>query len=154
MGRGAITVAAVQTLPEHTTPMRSVLVLVAYTVAALSLAVQGGTIGPLVRWLSPAVDSAAAAERTAEERDRIMALLRTSAESVPAQPAPSGTPGPDDYAQARRRRLAVIDAQRAALLDERDTGTFDADVLEGVLANLDAAQIAIELRGTADDAEE
>ncbi|MGI3783625.1 MAG: cation:proton antiporter, partial [Janthinobacterium lividum] len=46
--RGAVTVAAAQTLPDDT-PQRSVLVLVAFTVAALSLLVQGGTIGPLLR---------------------------------------------------------------------------------------------------------
>jgi CPA1 family monovalent cation:H+ antiporter len=41
----------------------------------------------------------------------------------------------------------VLAAQRSALLDARDNGTFDADVLESELANLDASQIAIEMRG-------
>jgi monovalent cation/hydrogen antiporter len=47
---------------------------------------------------------------------------------------------------ARDYRLAVLAAQRPALLDARDNGTFDADVLQDALANLDADQIAIELR--------
>ncbi len=49
---------------------------------------------------------------------------------------------------AKQYRLAVLQAQRSALLDARDNGTFDADVLTNALANLDADQIAIELRGT------
>jgi hypothetical protein len=43
--RGAVTVAAAQTLPE-TTPQRSVLVLVAFLVAATSLLVQGADCCP------------------------------------------------------------------------------------------------------------
>jgi CPA1 family monovalent cation:H+ antiporter len=46
--RGAVTVAAAQTLPADT-PQRSVLVLIAFAVATLSLLIQGGTIGPLLR---------------------------------------------------------------------------------------------------------
>ncbi|MFC4241745.1 cation:proton antiporter [Gryllotalpicola reticulitermitis] len=146
--RGAVTVAAAQTLPAGT-PQRSVLVLIAYTVAAVSLVVQGGTIGPLVRRLAPKVDSTAVAEQTAAEQDRMIALMRTSADSVPAlPPAPDGPPTRERLLAVRQRRLQVFEAQRAALLDARDTGTFDADVLESLLANLDAAQIAIELRGT------
>jgi len=149
--RGAVTVAAAQTLPDDT-PMRSVLVLVAYTVAALSLLVQGGTIGPLVRRLAPQVDSVALAQLAATEQDRMIALMRTTADSVPAlPPAPDGPPTRERLLAVRKRRLAVFDAQRAALLDARDTGTFVADVLENLLANLDAAQIAIELRGTIED---
>ncbi|GMA24224.1 hypothetical protein GCM10025864_19830 [Luteimicrobium album] len=41
----------------------------------------------------------------------------------------------------------MIAAQRAALLDARDNGTFDADLLEDALSNLDADEIAIDLRG-------
>jgi hypothetical protein len=48
---------------------------------------------------------------------------------------------------AKGHRLKVIAAQRSALLDARDNGTFDADVLANALVNLDASQIAIEMRG-------
>jgi CPA1 family monovalent cation:H+ antiporter len=34
------------------------------------------------------------------------------------------------------------------VLDARDDGSFDAEVLESVLQNLDAEQIALELRGS------
>ena len=144
--RGAVTVAAAQTLPDAT-PQRSVLVLVAFAVAALSLLVQGGTIGPLLRLVAPQVDRASVDAAHDAEHTRIVELLRTSADTVPAPPAPVGDPTPEGFDVARGHRLAVIAAQRSALLDARDNGTFDADVLAGQLANLDASQIAIEMRG-------
>ncbi|MGI3779947.1 MAG: cation:proton antiporter [Janthinobacterium lividum] len=144
--RGAVTVAAAQSLPDHT-PQRSVLVLVAFVVAALSLVVQGGTIGPLLRRIAPEVDQGAVAEQTEAEQARIVELLRTSTESVP-EPSPA-EPTQEGFGTARRHRLRVIDVQRSALLDARDHGTFDAELLEKALANLDASQIAIELRGSA-----
>jgi len=53
----------------------------------------------------------------------------------------------ESFGIARTHRLGVLGAQRAALLDARDNGTFDADVLESALANLDASELAIDLRG-------
>ncbi|GAA4173184.1 sodium:proton antiporter [Gryllotalpicola koreensis] len=145
--RGAVTVAAAQTLPVDT-PQRSVLVLIAFTVAALSLLVQGGTVGWLLRLLAPKVDEKAVAEQAEAERNRLFEILRTSAQSVPDLPKLEGAPTAQRFEQARAHRLAVIAAQRAALLDARDTGTFDADVLENALLNLDASEIAMELRGS------
>lgn len=123
------------------------LVLVAFAVATMSLVVQGGTIGPLLRVLRLGADPAAAA-RTAEEQSRILELLRTSAESVAEPPHPEGEPTPEHFLVAKGHRLTVIAAQRSALLDARDNGTFDADVLASALANLDASQIALEMRST------
>jgi NhaP-type Na+/H+ or K+/H+ antiporter len=144
--RGAVTVAAAQTLPDDT-PQRSVLVLVAFAVAAISLLVQGGTIGPLLRLLTPKVDQAAVDEKTQAERDSVYALLKASIDAVPEiqQPADRTT---EAFSAAKSHQLALIEAQRSALLDARDNGTFDSDVLENALANLDASQIAIEMRGT------
>jgi monovalent cation/hydrogen antiporter len=144
--RGAVTVAAAQTLRDGT-PQRSVLVLIAFAVAAMSLVLQGGTIGPLLRLLMPKPDATAQAaidEHTTAEGDRLMELLRTSTGTVP-EPAADRTP--EGFLAAKQYRLAVIAAQRAALLDARDFGTFDADVLATALANLDATEIAIDLRG-------
>ena len=143
--RGAVTVAAAQTLPEDT-PQRSVLVLIAYAVAAMSLLVQGGTIGPLLRALKPKADPAEVDEVNAE-RDRIFQLMRTSGETVAEPPPPEGDPTLEQFDVSKRHRLGVLAAQRDALLDARDNGTFDADVLANALANLDATQIAIEMRG-------
>ena len=41
----------------------------------------------------------------------------------------------------------MLAEQREALLNARDNGTYDADVLADELAGLDATQIALELRG-------
>ena len=146
--RGAVTVAAAQTLSEDT-PQRSVLVLVAFAVATLSLVLQGGTIGPLLRRIAPPVDAVAAAEQTAAEQARIGDLLRESTASVPEPTTPrSAEPTQESFAVAKAHRLAVLAAQRSALLDARDHGTFDADLLARALENLDASQIAIEMRGS------
>ncbi len=86
-----------------------------------------------------------------------MELLRTSTEAVPEPPRredgdldgdPDGEPAPAAFAVAKKHRLEVLAAQRSALLDARDHGTFDAELLERALANLDASQIAIEMRGS------
>jgi monovalent cation/hydrogen antiporter len=145
--RGAVTVAAAQTLPENT-PGRSLLVLVAFAVAALSLVVQGGTVGALVRRLGSRTDPAEAERQEAAERDRITELVRASSAAVPDPPHPEGPPSPEQFEVAKAHRLQVLAAQRATLLDARDDGTFDAELLEKALANLDAAQIALEMRSS------
>ncbi|KQM82136.1 sodium:proton antiporter [Agromyces sp. Leaf222] len=143
--RGAVTVAAAQTLPEDT-PQRPVLVFIAFAVAVLSLLLQGGTIGPLVRRIAPKVDQAELDAQALEERTRLMMSLRESAEGVAEPVRTEGEPRMEAFRAERRYRLDVIAAQRAALLDARDNGTFDADVLADELANLDASQIALEMR--------
>ncbi|AYF98648.1 cation:proton antiporter [Protaetiibacter intestinalis] len=145
--RGAVTVAAAQTLPVDT-PQRSVLVLIAFAVALLSLLVQGGTVGPLVRRITPKRDEVEARAEADAEWTRLMELLRTASDTIPAPPEPArDIPSREQLEQQRTYRMAVLQAQRTALLDARDDGTFDAEVLENALANLDASQIAIELRG-------
>ena len=152
--RGAVTVAAAQTLPQHA-PHRALLVFVAFAVAVLSLVLQGATIGPLLRRISPA--GPAVSDEDATERQRLLELLRTASATVP-------TPGESRvtreelaaadpaelrawFGRERTRRLAVLAAQRSVLLDARDDGSFDAEVLASMLRNLDAEQIALELRG-------
>ncbi len=144
--RGAVTVAAAQTLPDNT-PQRSVLVLIAFAVAALSLAVQGGTVGLLMGLITPKVDQAQIEEQAGAERTQLLELMRAGAETVPKPPELEGDPRPAGFDVSKRHRLAVLEAQRSVLLDARDNGTFDADALEYALRNLDASQIAIEMRG-------
>ncbi|MWB98955.1 cation:proton antiporter [Agromyces seonyuensis] len=144
--RGAVTVAAAQTLPENT-PMRSVLVLIAFAVAVLSLVLQGGTLGWLISRLAPKVDTEAIEAQDAAELRRLMELLRQTAMELPEPEVDEQTPRHERFRATRTHRIAVIHAQRKVLLDARDTGTFDADVLAGALENLDADEIAIELRG-------
>ncbi|WP_395243360.1 cation:proton antiporter [Agromyces sp. MMS24-K17] len=146
--RGAITLAAAQTLPSDT-PGRSVLVLTAFFVAAISLLVQGGTLGWVVRIAKPALadPAAAAAERAELDRllhevaERVVARLREQGDGEPA-----GI-GAERREWARRARLEIVAAQRAALLDARDDGLYSSAALAGALDVLDADQISMELRG-------
>ncbi|WP_123380315.1 cation:proton antiporter [Pseudokineococcus lusitanus] len=134
--RGAVTVAAAQTLPTGADGPedRSLLLLVAFGVAALSLVVQGGTLGTALRWLRPAAEDPASA---AEERAAVLRLVRGVAEGVAARP--------DE--PAKQHRLRQLRASRVALLDARDLGVHDAEVLGAVLDAVDAEQVALELRG-------
>ncbi|NUT54071.1 MAG: sodium:proton antiporter, partial [Saccharothrix sp.] len=132
--RGAVTVAAAQTLPPDA-PHRALLVFVAFAVATLSLLAQGGTVGPLVTRLFPVPSGADTSELDAD-RAGILSLLREVSKRTPRE---EGVP-------ERQHRLAVLTAQRDALLDARDEGAFDADALSTALRNVDATQIALELR--------
>lgn len=120
--RGAVTLAAAQTLPEDT-PQRSLLILIAFLVAAGSLIIQGGTLPRVVRWVKPAPE-----RFDPDERARLDERLAAASTAVDGD------------------RVAVLDAQRAALLDARDEGVFSAGALNAALARLDAEQIGIELR--------
>jgi monovalent cation/hydrogen antiporter len=144
--RGAVTVAAAQTLPDNT-PFRSTLVLIAYAVAILSLLVQGGTVAALLRFITPKAATTANEELLEAEEKRLAELLRESTNTIVRPPIAEGAPRNEQFEAAKAYRLDVIAVQRSALLDARDNGTFDADVLADSLATLDADQIAMEMRG-------
>jgi len=150
--RGAITLAAAQTLPNDT-PGRSVLVFIAFLVAGGSLLLQGGTLARVFSWVKPAtVDPAA----EGVERVRLMTLLDAAADEARADQAraaaaradrsdPGDTRWPAE--ESKRLRLAEIASQRAALLRARDDGTFSASSLNAALSVLDADQMRLELTG-------
>ncbi|TKR22605.1 sodium:proton antiporter [Cellulomonas hominis] len=171
--RGVVTLAAAQSLPRET-PHRALLVLVAFIVAAGTLLVQGGTLGWLVRRLGLGRDGAddrAEVDRLVGEMSTAAAALLGD----PDLRRPDGTPydpsvldkarriaerqgGEVDEdedaaedrasaaAQVRELRLAVLDAQREALLKVRDLGTASSGALTEALRVLDADQISLELR--------
>jgi CPA1 family monovalent cation:H+ antiporter len=139
--RGAVTVAAAQSLPSDT-PGRSVLVLIAFLVAAGSLLLQGGTLGLALRVVKPTASDPKAEK---EERKRLLELLHEAGQAVPQPETTERTP--EAFNQHKAARLQRIRAQRDALLDARDDGTFSADVLAGALSNLDADEISIDLKG-------
>ncbi len=152
--RGAVTVAAAQTLPQQT-PDRAFLVLVAFIVAASSLLIQGGTLSLVVGWLKPAGPDA---EAEAEERGRLLELLTIIERDIRAAHPPvvelptdtavdAALPTPASFAALKQLTIQIIEAQRTALLDARDDGTFSAEILNSALDNLDADQISIELKG-------
>jgi monovalent cation/hydrogen antiporter len=167
--RGAVTVAAAQTLPGDT-PHRSLLVLIAFAVAAGTLLVQGGTLPWLVRRLGLAEGQ----EDDDEDRLALLELLSAAAESTLDDPdlrrrdGSAYDPGvlrqlrrrnvlpeeAEDYEAARELgdqytelRLRVIDAMRESLLQARADGVYASATMEETLRILDAEQITTELRG-------
>ncbi len=169
--RGAVTLAAAQSLPSDT-PQRSLLVLVAFVVAAGTLLVQGGTLP----WLTRRLGLTARDDDDAEQLTALRTELRRAAVQRlddPGLAQPDGTPYPGVTVERARRRLAAIDAaveaddeqhaaqrtsdqrlmvmllgaQRAELLHLRDLGTYPSSTLDRALAELDAVQIGVELRG-------
>ncbi|MET4159469.1 cation:proton antiporter [Agromyces sp. PvR057] len=156
--RGAVTLAAAQTLPSDT-PERSLLVFVAFVVAAASLIVQGGTLPMLVRWVKPARFDRAAVDADREQLDdRLRDIARrVTADAAAADVARAGASpdasgdGSSAAVTARserglRLRLRVIGEQRAALSTFRDEGAFSSTALTEALQALDAVQISLELR--------
>ncbi|MEH3076435.1 MAG: cation:proton antiporter [Quadrisphaera sp.] len=131
--RGAVTVAAAQTLPEDA-PQRELLVLVAYLVAAGSLLLQGLTLRRVVL----AVGSTRP-RGEAEVAEQQAALVQLVADAGRAAVVPDGTP-------PRQARLLQLRAQRDALLDARDEGSFDAEALSRALDVVDADEISLTLR--------
>lgn len=171
--RGVVTLAAAQSLPRDT-PHRALLLLVAFVVAAGTLLVQGGTLGWVVRRLGLArdgEDDRAELDRLTAE----MMRAATDMLDRPDLCRPDGSAyAPvvleqarrisqrqkeqvdDDVladedrasvaAQVRELRLALLDAQRDALLRVRDLGTASSGALTEALKVLDADQISLELR--------
>jgi CPA1 family monovalent cation:H+ antiporter len=159
--RGVVTLAAVFLLPADT-PQRALLALAAYVVVAGSLLLQGLTLPWLVRRLRlPAPDAAEDAlqqaglvtaashaglavldelakpddppevleelrRRAAQRSDRMWEQLgRSQSELEP----PAVT--------YRRLRLQMLSAERSSLLEARDSGRYDDEVLRGALQAID-----------------
>lgn len=136
--RGAITVAAAQTLPEET-PHRALVIFIAFAVATLSLLLQGGTIGLLVKRLYSPEPTQEEADRAREEHSAIIALMEAAGAEAELSL--------DEDASAKEHQLTTLTAQRETLLDARDDGLFDADALQHALDAVDAEEIALAMRG-------
>ncbi|ODU04740.1 MAG: cation:proton antiporter [Pseudonocardia sp. SCN 72-86] len=151
--RGAVTLAAAQTLPEDA-PLRSLLVFVAFLVAAGSLLIQGGTLALFVRLVKPAgPDPEATAEEQAELTRRMRGAVREVLEQYADDPDVAAILERDSQRSQDRdpaalvgMRMEILEAQRAALVAARAEGTFAAGPLTTALENLDADQISMELR--------
>ncbi|MDR1432024.1 MAG: sodium:proton antiporter [Propionibacteriaceae bacterium] len=165
--RGAITLAAAQSLPLET-PYRSLLVLTAFVVAAGTLMLQGFTLAPLVKLLKiTGRDPHADDELMCRLRGELAAAALADLEQGVLR-RPDGTQFPAEVIAESRKlletvidpdeelseqavdlaylRLEVIESQRAELLRIRNQGTYPSELLDSKLAQLDADQIGIELR--------
>jgi NhaP-type Na+/H+ or K+/H+ antiporter len=164
--RGAVTLAAAQTLPRDT-PSRSLLVLVAFLVAAGTLLIQGGTLAWLARRLGMSGEGGDGPPRA--ELDRLNVELHAAAASAIGDPAlrradgstfDSGMrervlkrwtePRDDDLSVAAREalelRLIALRAMRVRLVDVRGDGAFSSVALRHALDELDAEELSIQLR--------
>lgn len=170
--RGVVTIAAAQSLPL-TTPYRAELVLIAFTVAIVTLLLQGGTL-PLVIRLSRVGGTDEDAARTelanlvaeisstgvaalddpelrtdgnrpfdAEVVDRVRAGSLIRVESA-AEQTDAGVGPHEQYRQLRRR---VLDAERDALLDARAAGSYSSEVLAKAQRMLDLEESRLDGAG-------
>ena len=174
--RGVVTLAAAQSLPESI-PYRSQLVLIAFTVAVVTLLVQGSTLPWIIklsgirgtdrvadrRELAELLDEMGAAglavlenpdftlpegrEIDPEVIERVRHDTLLSAESA-WERARYGS-GDESLAksphqQYRSLRQEVLQAERAALLDARSTGSYPSRVLSRAQAMLDLEETRLE----------
>jgi monovalent cation/hydrogen antiporter len=162
--RGVVTLAAAFALPRET-PARDALVLAALTVVAGTLLLQGTTLPWLTRRLDlPGPDAAEDAlqeaallssatraglarleELRSEEDDpsvldRLEQRVRSRADSAWERLGRGSTSGETPSETYRRLRLEMLAAERQMVLDARDSGTADDEVLRDVLGMLDVEE--------------
>ncbi|MGM7669713.1 hypothetical protein [Microbacterium sp. A93] len=163
--RGVITLAAAQSLPAGI-PYRSELILIAFSVAILTLVLQGGTLPMLIRVLGikgtdqelQRREIARLAEEIVAAREVFLdrqALLRENgrpfAEEVVAQSRERGLAAtevlaamvsdvdPDSPAQQfRELHRQLVDVEQAVLLDARSGGTYSSHTLQRAQLVIDA----------------
>ncbi|MFC9353505.1 Na+/H+ antiporter [Arthrobacter sp. NPDC057013] len=162
--RGVVTLAAALTLPEEL-EHRTVLILAAFVVVAGTLALQGFTLPALVRLLrvqgpDPGEDALSQASltqqataagverlyelRTDDDPPEVVAMLKRRTlerglaawERLGRPTAEAATPS-QRYAQLR---LAMLEAERAKVLELRSGGNYAHEVLSSVLERLDVEE--------------
>jgi Na+/H+ antiporter len=157
--RGVVTLAAAFVIPEET-EYREVLLLVAFTVVAGTLFIQGMTLPVLARRLKvpgpdPAEDALARAtllqqaskaamkeleNQEYDDRHGVIELITQRLEqrnfaAWERLATVEGVESPSD--QYNRVRQAMIQAERERVLEIRDAGSVPSEVVEDVLAMLD-----------------
>ncbi len=157
--RGVVTLAAAFVIPEDT-EYREVLLLIAFTVVAGTLFIQGVTLPVLARLLKvpgpdPAEDALARAtllqqaskaalkeleKQEYEDRHGVVDLITQRLElrnfaAWERLATVEGQESPSD--QYNRIRQAMIQAERERVLEIRDAGSVPSEVVEDVLAMLD-----------------
>lgn len=165
--RGVVTLAAAYLIPR-TAPHHEVLLLIAFTVVAGTLFVQGLTLPWVARWLrvpppDPVDDALARATLLQQaskagfealdhlEYDDPHGVVDTVRQRVDLRNFAAwerlgtnvGEESPSElYSRVRR---AMIDAERARVLEIRRSGTVSSDVVADVLARLDVEESMLEV---------
>ncbi|MFT3886799.1 MAG: cation:proton antiporter [Arachnia sp.] len=170
--RGVVTLAAAQSIPE-TVPFRSELILIAFIVAVLTLVGQGGTLPWLIKRLGVRGDDkdekrqeyarlvgelrAAAVDMfespTLHRPDgqpfdrKVVDLVRATSLAADTGSDPDGgwAAVPVKLQQRIELQRLLIDAEQAALLDARSTGTYSSKTIERAqhFLDLQAARIDV-----------
>lgn len=161
--RGAITLAAAQTLPEDT-PYRAELILMAFVVAVATLLLQGSTLPIVIRWVKIPGDDP---DRLRTQYDELLDELVSAAEDVLAD---SDTPDtaarvradglvgrrdarmraqldPDNDSRREEYlalRLKTLAAEREALLAARSYGAYSSSTLLAAQRMLDVEEARLE----------
>lgn len=173
--RGVVTLAAAQSLPTGI-PYRPQLILIAFTVAFVSLVVQGGTLPWLIRLLglqgadagedrrllaqllddlseaglAVLDDPESAAGTSAPVDPEVVERVRQSsylrAESAWERTLTHATPDQRPHQIYRTLRLAVVDAERTRLLLERARGSYPSRVLAEAQSLLDLEETRLRTR--------
>ncbi|MDY0912565.1 sodium:proton antiporter [Rathayibacter festucae] len=171
--RGVVTLAAAQSLPEET-PYRSQLILIAFTVAVVTLLLQGATLPALIR-----VTGIQGSDGDADRRELATLLDEVAASGIQALPEavedlPEGSVGERVLERVRRDTLtrsqvaweqverdvdgplgpqgqylhlrrAVLSAEREALLEARGRGVYSSRILRRAQLMLDAEETRLEM---------
>ncbi|GGU18348.1 cation:proton antiporter [Lentzea flava] len=164
--RGVVTLAAAQSLPTDV-PHRAELILVAFTVAIVTLVVQGGSLPLVIRWLGIRGNDE---EHERREYARLAGELMTATQALLESPSlvrDNGKPFDDEVLDKARKRSLVMsevidkmagerdpdsplhqqrelqrlmmEAQQNALLDARAGGTYGSHTLERAQIFIDSA---------------
>ncbi|GAB2809241.1 cation:proton antiporter [Lentzea nigeriaca] len=164
--RGVVTLAAAQSLPTYV-PHRAELILVAFTVAILTLVVQGGSLPLVIKWLGVRGNDE---EHERREYARLAGELMTATQALLESPSlqrENGKPFDDEILEKARKRSLVIsevidkmvnerdpdshlnqqrelqrlmmETQQSALLDARAGGTYGSHTLERAQIFIDGA---------------
>jgi len=181
--RGVVTLAAAQSIPT-TVPYRSQIVLIAFTVAVVTLLLHGLTLPALIRKLRPKGPSAndrqqemialygdlveagtAALEAELEHEqkqaaedpsfrppsDAVVKRVRSSLQnsiaglafSLPHEDTEHGSQAQSEARGYMRLAQAALEAQRAALLEERAIGQYSSHALRAAADALDQYEIRL-----------
>jgi CPA1 family monovalent cation:H+ antiporter len=171
--RGVVTLAAAQSLPEET-PYRPQLVLIAFTVAVVSILLQGGTLpwlikalrvqgidaredrkefAQLLETLSTAGLAALDEEITTRgesldpevaERARQSSFLNT--ESAWERAGRGGKDSETPHRVFRELRLAIVAAEREKMLELRASGVYPSRILAEAQVMLDQEETRLQRR--------
>ena len=171
--RGVVSLAAALAVPlalpnGSPVPAREAVIVITFTVILVTLVGQGVSLPFVIRAVRLAGDHGAWAEEQHARRelanqalqqidklyakwpghrpllDQLKAAYQDRAEHAEHLDQPPGSVAEQELVEHRQIRRAVIDAQRAAVLEMRDRGTIDDDVLRSIERELDLEEVRME----------